>query len=107
MDPQGVIDYYNSHGFTDVHDAALSAIIGKKCEWDYSNVKQNIINQLKSGKPCMVHRPGHFFTVLAIDDDTGTKVYVSDVGGINAPYLNGWLDISYLDQFDMYVKIND
>ena len=54
----------------------------------------------------MVHRPGHFFTVLAIDD-TGTKVYVSDVGGINAPYLNGWLDISYLDQFDMYVKIND
>lgn len=106
MDPQGVIDYYNSHGFTDVHDAALSAIIGKKCEWDYSNVKQNIINQLKSGKPCMVNRPGHFFTVLAIDD-TGTKVYVSDVGGINAPYLNGWLDISYLDQFDMYVKIND
>lgn len=109
IDPHGVVEYYNAHGITTDHAGGLSAIIGKNCEWTYSNAPQAIINQLKSGKPCMVHRSypsGHFLTVLAISED-GTKVYVSDVGGLNGRYKTGWLDISYLNNFDRCMIIND
>lgn len=89
----------------------LSQYIGKSCNWQYSNINENIINQLKAGKPTMVHTTyyssGHFLCVLAISDD-GSQVYVSDVGGYyEGRNRNGWQPISFLGRFDRCMLIGD
>lgn len=89
----------------------LSHYIGKSCNWQYSNINENIINQLKAGKPTMVHTTyyssGHFLCVLAISDD-GSQVYVSDVGGYyEGRNRNGWQPISFLGRFDRCMLIGD
>ena len=88
----------------------LNHYIGKSCNWQYSNINENIINQLKAGKPVMVHTKyygGHFFCILAISDD-GSQVYVSDVGGYYVGEdRNGWKSLSFLNRFDRCMLIGD
>lgn len=100
--PGDVANLVNSGQFTyGEHEAILSYYIKRNCHYEYTNVQQNIVNQLKSGKPCMVETGAystmHFLTVLAISED-GQQVYISDVGS-SSTARNGWKPISFLDRF--------
>ena len=81
-----------------------------------SDMRLGIINQLKEGKPVIVHVPkndgkyytdeGHYFVILAISED-GQQFYVSDPGGYSASKgRDGWNNISeVLEHVDQYVKL--
>ena len=81
-----------------------------------TNIRSGVINQLKEGKPVIVHVPpnngkyytdeGHFFVILSISED-GQQFYVSDPGGYSASTgRDGWNNISeVLEYVDKYIKL--
>lgn len=113
--PQDVADLINSgaYGWGDLLGLSQH-YTGKSCQWQNGgNLEETILNQLKAGKPCMVHTyvnhpAGHFLTVLAYNEDTN-EVYVSDVGGWydNDSSRNGWQPVSKLSEYDQCMIIGD
>ena len=115
ISPQDVADLVNSGEYNwDDLLGITKHYIGKSCEWQTNgDIQHAIINQLKAGKPCMVHTTvnyprGHFLTVLAYNEET-QEVYVSNVGGWydDDPTRNGWQPVEKLSEYDECMLIGD
>lgn len=112
MTPKEVNDYAKSTSTPTCHDLTLGALLGKHVTHHASgNLSEVIIQQLNSGKPCMVrssaYSSSHYFCILAISED-GTQVYVSDVGGeYPGQDRDGWQPISFLSRISEVFSIDD
>ncbi|CDA31005.1 beta-N-acetylhexosaminidase [Clostridium sp. CAG:492] len=115
ISPQDVADLVNSGEYNWGDLLGITKhYIGKSCEWQTTgDIQHAIINQLKAGKPCMVHTTvnypdGHFLTVLAYNEET-QEVYVSNVGGWydDDPTRNGWQPVEKLSEYDECMLIGD
>ncbi len=103
MTPKEVNDYAKSTSTPTCHDITLGTLLGKHVTNHTSgNITELILQQLNSGKPCMVwsnsYSSSHYFCILAISED-GTQVYVSDVGGdYEGQGRDGWQPVSILNR---------
>lgn len=110
--PKEVNDYAKSTSTPTCHDRTLGALLGKHVTHHMSgNFSEIIIQQLNSGKPCMVrsraYSSSHYFCILAISED-GTQIYVSDVGGdYPGQGRDGWQPISFLSRICEVFAIDD
>ena len=111
-------DVRNQIGAGSFNGQSLGKMLGTTSNYEYSNIKEGAINQLKNGKPVIVHVPansgrwntdsGHFFTLLSISED-GSQIYVSDPGGYYVGKgRNGWISIDTIfdssNAIDKYIR---